>query len=236
MKFEVATLSETGPRASNEDAIGVWRITQDRLAIAIADGLGGLAGGQIASHMAIDTFGECVLHDPHPDLRAIANRIHTEIRTFQGSDSRYVAMATTLSAAVFQKDRMHCVHAGDSRIVIARGSGIKRLTTDHTEAQKLYTAGKLSREQLVEYPRAHILDSALGIHGEPRIDTFEFNVEPGDRFLFSTDGVHRKILLRELLYFADQSPRPEIMVDLIKSELEIRKPEDNYSLVAVFVS
>ncbi|KLK89780.1 hypothetical protein AA309_29545 [Microvirga vignae] len=235
MRFSYATFSEKGPRAENEDAIGVWHLNDDWMAVAIADGLGGHLGGRRASEIAIEQFGSMLQEPTIPDLAQIAHEIHTIIRGEQDQKLELRGMATTFSAALLISNRMRLVHVGDTRISIQRTAGIKRLTHDHTEAYRLLTTGKLTRYEYDNYPRKHILVSALGVHGNPQIDTDQITLEVGDRIFFSSDGVHNKIPLRELKAISDQVTGPQKLCAEVQRLVEGRKPEDNYSFAAVFV-
>lgn len=72
-------------------------------------------------------------------------------------------MATTLTVAFIKNKQMHVVHAGDSRLYVIRGMGLKQLTIDDTEVNKLVSEGVLSKEEALVYPRKNILTNALGI-------------------------------------------------------------------------
>jgi protein phosphatase len=130
---------------------------------------------------------------------------------------------------------MEFVHCGDSRIVVSRGAGIKRLTTDHSEAQRLFASGKLTREQLANYPRKNVLESALGIKGDPLIDTGNFPLLLGDKVFFTTDGLHNKIMIRELFQICQKSRSAQQAIDWLSDEMSKRNPDDNYSCACVFV-
>jgi protein phosphatase len=109
------------------------------------------------------------------------------------------------------------------------------LTEDHSEGERLFKAGKISKEDLREYPRKNILDSALGIHSKPKIDTFKFDIAHGDRVFFTTDGVHQKILLREMRECSARHERAGSFVAEVASIVSSRGADDNFSLLAVFV-
>ena len=235
MKFDTATLSETGPRIENEDAVGIRPLGFNRVAIAVADGLGGHFGGRIASHLAVNSFLDFAANDSALDLRNAAEQIHIKILAEQQRNPQHRSMATTLSAAIFSAGLMEFVHCGDSRITIARGAGIKRLTTDHSEAQRLFASGKLNREQLANYPRKNILESALGISGNPTIDTGNFPLLLGDKIFFTTDGFHNKIMIRELFQLCQRFRTAQEAVNCLSGEMAGRGAEDNYSCACVFV-
>jgi serine/threonine protein phosphatase PrpC len=236
MSFDVAVLSETGPRAQNEDRVGVWRLPGDRIGLAVADGLGGHAGGEVASELAIRRLGEVITVNWDTDLEAVARAIHSELKDQQEIHPEWREMATTLSAVIISDEALRGVHAGDSRVVISRGGGIRKLTQDHTEVQRLLLSNRLTPDQARAYPRRNILDSALGIKTDLRIDRIEFQVKPGDRLILSSDGVHDKILLRELLELTNGFTTASEVVEAVKTEMGKRGPEDNYSLICCFIN
>jgi PPM family protein phosphatase len=234
MRFVVDSLTSAGPRPENQDAIGIKEFGVGNLIVAVADGLGGHAGGSIASKMAVNTFVD-LAPKRSDDLRSVAVHIHDEIRNYQLDHPETRSMATTLSGAIFRKGLMEFVHCGDSRIAVARSAGIRRLTVDHTEAQRLFASGAITKAELDDYPRKNILESALGIKGEPKIEVGNFPLLLGDKFFFSTDGFHNKILLRELFLFASKFRSPEEVNRIFKNEMKKRDADDNYSLATVFV-
>lgn len=236
MKFSVALMSEKGPRTENEDSAMACEVRPDALLIAVADGLGGHAGGKFASTFALERLRDAVSLENVSSLTLVAMDIHLQLKSQQIKNSQYSTMATTLSAAILSEVGMQFVHCGDSRIVVARGEGIRRITKDHSEAQRLYDAGKLSREELASYPRKNILESALGVKGNPTIDEGHFRLLPNDKIFISTDGFHNKILIRELFSFAHLSANPQQLIELAGNEMKNRAADDNYSLVCAFAS
>lgn len=205
------------------------------MAVAVADGLGGLLGGEFAANLAVQVFSDTIRRSPRPDLREVIGDIHAAIIAEQQRDTNKRSMATTFSGALLEGDHLYGVHCGDTRVSIARNKGIMRLTTDHTEAQRLYQDGKLSRSELAVYPRKNILASALGIQGSPKIDTFSIELLAGDRILLTSDGFHNRILLREARKLLDHASSPQHFCLLIQGEMELRKPDDNYSVIVVFI-
>ena len=236
MSFVVATISSSGPRSINEDEAVSWNLKYDQIFAAVADGLGGMGGGDAASQIAIQCCRQLIDDNMTLDkLRTVALSAHENIRAGQLTTNELSSMATTLTAGVFQRDLLIGVHCGDSRASIARGDGIVRLTSDHSEGERLFRAGKLTKEELFEYPRKNILDSALGVRTSPKIETFQINIRPGDKIFFTTDGVHEKVKLREMREIASRHQNPTSFVAEIEMEVKRRTAEDNYSIVAVFV-
>ncbi len=237
MKWTFAKITDAGPRSANEDAVGVWSLPSGGPAAAVADGLGGMGGGKRASEIAISEFGKVAGGNvlTVEGLFALAMEIHEEIRRAQTLSATNSSMATTLSAGIVLDGRLLAVHCGDTRISVARGVGIKRLTRDQTEGQRLFEAGKITKEELIDYPRKNILDSALGVHGTPAIQKIEFEVFPGDKIFFSSDGLHNVIPLRELWDIANKAKNPEHLISLAESLMAVRTKDDNFSLIALFL-
>lgn len=234
MRFAADSLSEAGPRSENQDAVGIKSFGANNLAIAVADGLGGHYGGKVASELAVRKFIERVTQGAH-DLRDVASDIHRAIKDEQQRMPENRSMATTLSAAVFRSGLMEFVHCGDTRIVVARNAGIRRLTNDHTEAQRLFAAGIITKSELANYPRRNVLESALGARSNPQIDAGSFVLLPGDKFFFTTDGFYNAISLRELFHFIRGMRFPADIVSRLSNEMNVRHPDDNFTMAAVVV-
>ncbi len=235
MTFLYASVSEKGPRHSNEDAIGVWRPSDDCLLAAVADGLGGMGGGNIASAIAIEVIDKTLVLNPNPskNLLQIAEQIHREILIKQSESDDLKAMATTLSAVHLCKEALTGVHCGDTRVMIARGHGIKRLTRDHTDVARFLEQGKITKSEYLDYPRKNILYSALGAKKEPKIQLFHFGIEPGDWILLTSDGVHSQVSMAEFRNIANISTTPDEYVILLRHLLDKKCISDNYSAVVV---
>lgn len=203
---------------------------------ALADGLGGHTGGGIASTLATERFRHEVRTGYSPaDLHKLATSIHEEIRTLQQTRPGIDRMATTISAGIVSPSLINAVHCGDCRISVSRQNGIKRLTRDHTEVQKLLDDQKIDRVQARNYPRRNVLTSALGAQRRIQIDLVEFSLQAEDKLFITSDGLHDKILLRELLYCSLECDIPEQLVDRISKETSNRNPTDNYSIICFFV-
>lgn len=234
MNFDCAYSSDKGPRPENEDSAGLWRMP-DALAMAVADGLGGHLGGQFASRLAIDVFVNAAREDPNVDLPMLAWQIHQRIRQAQADRQELRRMATTFSAVYIKAGTMRIVHCGDTRIVLQRKKGIKLLTKDQTEANRLLSIGKLSPEEFENYPRRNVLESALGAPTHPQIDSATLDVSAKDRVFIMSDGVHGKVFLRELKDLSDNSATASVFVQRVEELVQQRGADDNYTIAAAFL-
>lgn len=236
MKIDSSSVSNVGPRAVNEDFLAYWQNDYDQFLACIADGLGGMGGGDAASKLAVNSFKTNLTKGAvNSDRMLSAARLaHEKIVEAQRSGPAN-SMATTLTAVTLSDNKLWGVHCGDSRAVIARGKGIKRLTKDHSEGQRLFDAGKLTKEELARYPRKHILESALGGRDIPIIESFQFDLQAGDKIILTTDGVHNLISMREMQSWAEASASPVKLLDFLVEGIIARGATDNYSVVALFV-
>jgi len=236
VKITFSQLSNPGPRAVNEDSLDCWVAESGETVAAIADGLGGMGGGDNASKLAISEFRKYLekFGVSEDSMKKGALEAHQAIREAQSKGDSKKRMATTLTAVALSNGEIVGVHCGDSRAAIARGKGIKRLSKDHSEGQRLFDAGKLSKEEFATYERKHILESALGDRNEPTIDIFNFDLQAGDRVLLTTDGVHNLVMLREMQELASISATASELTSRVAVAVKNNGPSDNFSMVALY--
>jgi protein phosphatase len=171
--------------------------------LAVADGIGGQAGGRRASTLAIDTLTRYVLNatswffslhnsaedDLIDDLGASLRRCQETIEQAAAGSGRQ-EMGTTLTMAYVVWPRLYVVHAGDSRCYLRRGGRLEQITRDHTIAQRFVEAGALTPAQAEESRWSHVLWNCLGGgtgHLEPEV--YKTTLQVGDSLLLCTDGL-----------------------------------------------
>lgn len=230
MLIEYFEYTDKGSRALNEDAIKV--VADDFGCFAcIADGVGGAGCGELASKTAIDSVFH--YYRKGENLREAAINAHLQVKELQNKSLEYKNMATTLTCCYIEKNKLQGIHVGDSRLCILRGNGIKQLTEPHTEAYRLYKSGKLKFDAINDYPRKHIIESAIGINRELTIQDFEFSLELNDKIILTTDGVHdiiTKVEFRDLSKeYSDIKDFGEAVIDCLKG----KKITDNISFIAL---
>jgi len=186
VKASVGFASETGPRERNEDfggAVFGMELPQPRrdIVAAIADGIGGHKGGRVAAETAVRGFldGFCDLPETMEVRRASAtvlNALNRWIYTLGQRDAQSAGMGCTFTALVLRGRVAHVVHVGDTRAYRLRGDRLTLLTVDHVRED---SGG-----------RSNILNRALGVEMEVRLDYATQPVARHDRFLLCSDGVH----------------------------------------------
>lgn len=231
MKYQHSSFSDQGPYNENQDSLQI-SLTHDDLCIAcIADGVGSEDCGQQAAQFATQFFVAALESNPSSKLLEVANAVNADLlnRAKQG-------FVTTFTGLVIEGYGLRGIHAGDTRMCLLRGNGIKQLTEDHTEYLRLVKAGKLTSDEAATYPRKHVLESALGTMAEPQLDSFGVELQKGDRVLLMTDGVHNLISKRELRDISKESQNVHDFVSNVVERIKELKPSDNYSLIAIEIS
>lgn len=221
--------SIAGKREDNQDYVGACLGDRQSgfkgVAVAIADGVGGNKGGRQAAEVAVRGFIEGYFGLPETlgveraagrALAAINRWIHV-----QGRHDRLLEnMATTLSALILRCRQAHVVHVGDTRIYRLRGQQLMRLTQDHT----------LSNPDL-----NHVLFRAIGLEEGLRIDYAVHSLEPHDRFLLCSDGVHGVLPDRRLQSLLMQCAAPEEGAQTIVQAALDAGSQDNISALIIDV-
>lgn len=162
--------------------------------VAVADGLGGHAGGDIASRCAIDALADAspsigAAELAHRSQRAIVERIAAETP----DRPELIEMSTTLTLAVLHgDDPVEVGHVGDSRAYLHDGESLTQVTEDHTFGMDRVSAGELSLEEAKRSPDWHILSNVLGF-GSFTVATHRVPMRPGDRLLLCTDGLSNMV-------------------------------------------
>ncbi|GGM00045.1 protein phosphatase [Streptomyces fumigatiscleroticus] len=161
--------------------------------LAIADGMGGQAAGEVASSEVISTI--VALDDDVPgsdiltSLGTAVQRANDQLRQMVEEDPALEGMGTTLTALLWTGQRLGLVHVGDSRAYLLRDGVLTQITQDHTWVQRLVDEGRITEEEANTHPQRSLLMRALGSgdHVEPDLSIRE--VRAGDRYLICSDGL-----------------------------------------------
>lgn len=228
--FQTFVFSDRGPRAENQDFYCLVNSSDGFLA-AVADGVGGNNGGEAASHFAIEALQEELGRGA--TLEQCFEAAHLGLVAKANDLPHLRGMATTLTAINCIGSSLSGAHCGDSRAYILRGRGLKQLTNDHTEVARLIAEGLLTKEEAVNYPRKNVITSALGTHKDLVVQSFQFDVLPGDRLLLLTDGVYSLITKREIQNLSAGEPRLEDYCKKLIEMVKGREPTDNFTILGI---
>lgn len=193
-------------RSGNEDSA----LVHPNL-IAVADGMGGHAGGEVASSLAVKTLSHLapILEQGNIDPDSIEDLllntlqdIDSEIGRVAGENVHLTGMGTTLSALMLygsaSAPKVALLHVGDSRCYRLRGNSFTQLSHDHTVLQELLDQGSLSLEEAHEHPQKSFLTQALMGEGPLAPVLMVYEVNPKDRFLLCSDGLSSSVEEKEI--------------------------------------
>ncbi|GAA3443224.1 Stp1/IreP family PP2C-type Ser/Thr phosphatase [Planomonospora venezuelensis] len=198
-------------REGNEDSA----YASGRL-LAVADGMGGHAHGEVASSVAIaamssldeDAFGGDLLSAIEAAVRDANRRLHEMV----GRDPSLKGMGTTLTAMLWSGTRVALVHVGDSRAYLLRSGELYQITHDHTLVQSLVDDGRITQEEAATHPQRSILLRALDGSGEVDPDLSLREAQLGDRYLLCSDGLSGVVSAETLHHTLSTIDDPETVV------------------------
>ena len=208
MKVGVGAATDIGQvREGNEDS---YLVVQPLY--AVADGMGGHRGGEVASSLALETVQGMFEREEGSlaDQVAEANRA---VFDRSQNDRSVSGMGTTLTAAQVDGNRVHLVHVGDSRAYLLRGGELTQITEDHTLVHRMVMEGEITPEEAETHPHRSILTRALGVDQNIQVDEGDIETVPGDRILLCTDGLTGMVpegQIREILL---ETPDPQEAVE-----------------------
>jgi serine/threonine protein phosphatase PrpC len=180
-------------RKSNQDTFG----TDPGMRLyVVCDGMGGAAGGEIASRLAVDAFLESFRASslsPEPALHQAAMVANAAVLARAEAEPALRGMGSTLIAAHVEADRLHLVNIGDSRAYLIRAGECAQLTVDHSYLEEQVSLGLMTREMANASPLQSVITRAVGIHEGFEPDLTNIGIEDGDFVLLTSDGLTRHI-------------------------------------------
>ena len=221
-------------RTNNEDAMGVFIPSSHHQArshgylFAVADGVGGLDLGEVASATAISVITKefaqaqpgAMLTSLLPRLVQHANAAVHDCRL--QPEYRGKSMATTLVACALRYDQAIVSHVGDSRCYLVRNGSARRLTQDHTLVNEQRKIGLISADEMAHSESRHVLLRSLGPELFISPDTSLVTLQAHDILVLSTDGLHGELADKELAAIVSQKkPAEELARDLVARAVEI---------------
>ncbi len=216
-------------RSGSASDVGRVRSVNEDLALesmtlfAVADGMGGHAGGEVAARTAIDALQrEFGLHQSAEGLSGAVHQANVAVWERSQEDADLRGMGTTLTAAALvgtpEGDRLVMANVGDSRSYRLHQGRLIQLSHDHSVAEELVDRGELSEAEAAIHPHRHILTRALGVSSDVDVDLWEMTPESGDRYLLCSDGLTNEVpesqITDVLTSVSDPQQAAEKLVDL----------------------
>ncbi|HET7236098.1 MAG TPA: Stp1/IreP family PP2C-type Ser/Thr phosphatase [Actinomycetota bacterium] len=181
---------------------------------AVADGMGGHRGGEVASSLALETV-QRLFERQEGTLAQQVTEANRAVFERSQQDRSVAGMGTTLTAALVEGDRVHLAHVGDSRAYLFRDGELTMLTEDHTLVHRMVMEGEITEAEAETHPHRSILTRALGVDMNVQVDEHDVQVADGDRLLLCSDGLTGMVSddrIREILASA---PDPQEAVDAL---------------------
>jgi protein phosphatase len=221
LRLDTASLSITGPRADNQDAVFAGPAL-----LVVADGVGGNVGGAVASALAVDVVRDALAHSveasPEGPLHEAVEAANVRLGRAVAASPGLAGMATTLTAVALGRAHLAVAHVGDTRAYLLRDRRLRRLTKDQTVVQSLVDAGVVDLEQARTHPLRSVLLGALhGADGDTvHLEVSTVDVHPGDRLLVCSDGLSGVVeqdLLETIL--VEEAPPQAAVQRLVRAAL-----------------
>ena len=189
-------------RRENQDAFGFAQLSGGYIVAVVCDGMGGVAGGSIASSVAVETYIRTLSDSDHPDqaVRAAVMAANSAIRQRAAGHPELRSMGTTLVSALVKGDRVLISNVGDSRAYYITEAGITRITKDHSLVETMVDHGDITADEARRHPGRNLITRALGRDTNAACDGYIRPMEQGDFILLCTDGLVNTVTDQEMLF------------------------------------
>ena len=222
-------------RSGNEDALLLGRTV-----FAVADGMGGHRGGEVASAVALEPLiglDGRRFDAPEDAIAALADavvRANTEVARRSNDDPDLHGMGTTLTAVLVDGRDAHLVHVGDSRAYLARGDRFVQLTDDHTLVQALLDQGRITADEIATHPHRSVITRAVGVASDVDVDGFRLTLRDGDRIVLCSDGL-TGVVDDATIARTVREQEPAAAVDMLVDTANAGGGPDNVTVVIISV-
>jgi PPM family protein phosphatase len=237
----------TSLRSGSATDIGRVRTSNQDVALegpdlyAVADGMGGHAGGEVAARLAVDTLRSSFQRQPSVEglRRAVAEANRAVWRQSQ-TESGLRGMGTTLTATALVRDAqgrpvIALANVGDSRAYVYSNGQAVQVTADHSLAEEKVRHGEMTEAEAAVHPHRHILTRALGVASDVDVDLWELSLQHGDRILLCSDGLTNEIADERISETLDTVDDPrEAARTLVRAAVE-HGGNDNVTVVVLDV-
>ncbi len=235
LTLTAAGRTDTGRvRKSNEDSM----LVSEKF-VAVADGLGGHAAGEVASGIAVDRLAELSrTHSVHPDdvTAAIADANHRILEQMRAHPENE-GMGTTVTGLgiVDLGGAPHCVvfNVGDSRVYRFVGDTLERVTVDHSEVEELQAAGLISAQDAATHPRRNVVTRCLGSFPGPTPDLWVHAPRGDERYVVCSDGLTNEVADHDIADTLRRHPDPGAAADALLAQALAAGGRDNIAVIVV---
>lgn len=240
--LQYALLTKTGGRPVNEDTVAA-RNHGDAWLFALADGLGGHGGGEVASQLAVQAAGQVFEESALPfeeRLAAAMDKGQADILAQQAQTGRMNDLKTTMVLLQTEGGRAQWAHVGDSRLYWFIGGKLAGRTLDHSVPQMLVSTGEIRERDIRYHEDRNRLTRVMGMEWESPKYTLgeEISAKQGTAFLLCTDGFWELVDEKQMAKALKHSQSPKAWLDAMEAVVQKNgagKKMDNYSAIAVWM-
>lgn len=231
-RVQLGTVTLRGNRRTNQDAVLSYELPDGRILVALSDGMGGYAGGERASQLALETLvGRLEAGD---DLERAVAASNAAVHAERNIGESHTDMGATLVAALVEDGRYLVANVGDSRAYRWAGDGLSIVTSDHSFVAEAIRTGQMSAEEAARSPWRNALTRAIGGGEEVEVDVHgPFPVEPGLRLLLCSDGLYKVLPEEAILEGIREGTDPAESARRLAAEALARGSDDNISAAVV---
>jgi serine/threonine protein phosphatase PrpC len=233
-------------RSGSATDTGLVRSVNQDLAVetstlfAVADGMGGHAGGEVASRLAADALAAAFSRQPTGSgLSEAVTEANTVVWQHSQENPELRGMGTTLTAVALVNEEGHdvlaLVNVGDSRTYRFHDGDISQITTDHSLAEEMVRTGELTDDEAAVHPHRHILTRALGVSTDVAVDVWRIQPVRGDRYLLCSDGLTNELGPSQISEVLSSVGDPKRAAELLVQAARTHGGSDNITVVVVDV-
>ena len=217
-------------RSMNQDNL----LANDGL-FAVADGMGGHLGGEVASERSLD-----VLRNSNPSgLEALVDAVHAAnlaVHTESAANPELRGMGTTLVAVVrTEDDQLALINVGDSRIYQYRSGTLKQLSEDHSLVESMVRRGQITAEAALTHPQRNVVLRALGVDADVDLDASTLRPVDGDRLVLCSDGLFNEVSGDQIAGILAGHPDPQAAAERLVEAANEGGGRDNITVIVVDV-
>ena len=236
----VAKTDKGRVRDSNQDAYAVGEFPDEVAWAIVCDGMGGAAGGNIASALAVKVISDKINASYRESMKdsSIKNMLHSaltaanmEVYDMAYANSELNGMGTTVVCAIVKNGYAFIAHAGDSRAYVYDGE-LKQVTTDHSVVQRLLDSGKITKEEAEHHPYKNRITRAIGVDKSIEIEFDEVELTDDEVLILCTDGLSNYVTDDEMINEV-QDGKYYAFADRLVKKANNNGGGDNITVVAI---
>ena len=214
-------------REGNEDSY-----LSDQPLFAVADGMGGHRGGEVASRLALETL-ESRFREGGLGLAQQIRDANAAVFERSQADRAVQGMGTTLTAVVLRDMDAAIAHVGDSRAYLLRAGDLRQVTDDHTLVNRMVKSGEISQAEAEVHPHRSVLTRSLGTGSDVVVDEFDIALTDGDRLLLCSDGLTGMVTEEQIVAILSAAPDPQDAADRLVRAANRAGGVDNITVVVL---